>query len=250
MKGILAAIIMFTRLPLGKWVKIEKEYYSTVLNYWPLIGFITGTTTWGVLFLSSCFLPAFPACILAIIARVLLTGALHEDGLADFFDGFGGGNSKEKILNIMKDSHIGSFGTIGLILYFIFYTAQLQAINPNHLIGVIIGADVLSKLCTTLMINTLNYARNEEQSKNKIIYKKIPRPIFIGITIFCFAVLWFLNTPLLAIIPVCIILIGFRQYLKQKIGGYTGDCCGAIALLTEQSFYLSCSIYYSISSLS
>ena len=107
MRSLLAAIMMFTRLPLWRIVNVDKRYFTDVIKYWPLVGFLTGTATGGVLWVAAQVVPLEVACILAIIARVLLTGALHEDGLADFFDGFGGGTSKDKILAIMKDSHIG-----------------------------------------------------------------------------------------------------------------------------------------------
>lgn len=244
MKGIIAAIIMFTRIPLWRLMQMDKQYYTQVLSYWPLVGFITGFTTWGVLYLASWVLPLFPACILAIAARVLLTGALHEDGLADFFDGFGGGTGKEKILSIMKDSHIGSYGTIGLILYFILYTSQLTSFYSLALPGVIIGADVFSKLCTAAMINTLVYARTEESSKNKVVYRKTRPAEFVIITLFCLIVLWFMHTPLLALIPTILTVICLRWYLKHKIGGYTGDCCGATVLIAEQFFYIGATIIY------
>ena len=121
MRSFLAAIMMFTRLPLWRVINVDKRYFTDVIKFWPLVGFLTGTVTGGVLWLTAQILPLEVACILAIIARLLLTGALHEDGLADFFDGFGGGTSKEKILAIMKDSHIGCYGTIGLVRYFILY---------------------------------------------------------------------------------------------------------------------------------
>ena len=244
MKGICAAIMMFTRLPLWRVVHVEKQHYAQALTYWPLVGFITGTTTWGVWYLTSSFFPLFIASILAIIARVWLTGALHEDGLADFCDGFGGGNSKEKILSIMKDSHIGSYGTIGLILYFMLYTAQLQAIPTVASAGIIIGADVLSKLCTAVMINTLPYARTEEQSKTRVVYRKTSLLKFAVITLCCLSLLWWIGTPLLGLLPLLLVALAFRQYFKWKIGGYTGDCCGATVLLTEQCFYLSSTFIY------
>ena len=103
MRSLLAAIMMFTRLPLWRIVNVDKRYFTDVIKYWPLVGFLTGTVTGGVLWLAAQIVPLEVACILAIIARILLTWALHEDGLADFFDGFGGGTSKEKILAIMKD---------------------------------------------------------------------------------------------------------------------------------------------------
>ena len=141
MRSFLAAIMMFTRLPLWRFVQVDKKYYSNVLLYWPLVGFITGFTTWAILYIVSTIGWAdLPACILAIAARLLLTGALHEDGLADFFDGFGGGINKEKILAIMKDSHIGSYGTIGLIVYFFLYASFLYSLPTKDLAGIIIGA--------------------------------------------------------------------------------------------------------------
>lgn len=247
MKTFLAAIMMFTRLPLWRFVQVDKKYYSGILLYWPLVGFLTGVTTWGVLYLGSSVMPLFPACIIAIIARLLLTGALHEDGLADFFDGFGGGNNKEKILSIMKDSHIGSYGTIGLIVYFLLYSSLLSSFYSLSLAGVIIGADVLSKLVTAMMINSLPYARTEETSKTKVLYNKISFPAFGIMTVICITGLWLLSTPFLAVLPVILTVLVLRWYFKKKIGGYTGDCCGATVLLSEQFFYIGATVFYTYS---
>ena len=239
MRSFLAAIMMFTRLPLWRFVQVDKKYYSNVLLYWPLVGFITGFTTWAILYIVSTIGWAdLPACILAIAARLLLTGALHEDGLADFFDGFGGGSNKEKILAIMKDSHIGSYGTIGLIVYFFLYASFLYSLPTNALAGIIIGADVLSKFVTAFMINTLDYARTEETSKTKVLYNPISLRKFMLMAVICIIPLYFLGTNFCAVIPMILITIGLRHYFKRKIGGYTGDCCGASVLLAEQAFYL------------
>lgn len=244
MKSLLAAIMMFTRLPLWRIVQVDKKYYRDILLYWPLVGFLTSFTTYGSLYLCSQLMPLLPACIIAIIARLLLTGALHEDGLADFLDGFGGGSNKEKILSIMKDSHMGSYGTIGLIVYFILYTSFLYTLYPFALLATIIGADVLSKLCTAIMINTLPYARTEETSKTKVLYSKLNLFKEIIIAIICIIVLNFLSVSFWALIPTILTLIGLRLYFKYKIGGYTGDCCGAAVLLAEQSFYFGTIIIY------
>ena len=255
MKSFLAALMMFTRLPLWRIVQVDKKYYSTILLSWPLVGFFTGLTTWFTLWLGTCIMPLFPACILAIISRLLLTGALHEDGLADFFDGFGGGTDKEKILTIMKDSHIGSYGTIGLIMYFLLYTGFLSSC-PSAII--IISADVTAKLCSAVMINSLSYARTEETCKTHIIYKHLNGWAFTGLAILCASLLFIiyilsqpttsqlqniLLSPIIIIIPVVLFVLVLRHYFQRKIGGYTGDCCGASMLLTEQFFYLSYIIY-------
>lgn len=237
-KSLSAAVMLFTRIPLWRCVRVDKEHYADALLYWPLIGFLTGVTTWIVFWTMSEILPLLPACVLAVLARLLLTGALHEDGLADFFDGFGGGRDKNSILRIMKDSHIGTYGILGLIAYFLLYVSILHSFYTSHLAGIIIGADVCSKLCTAVMINSLPYARSEEESKVKVLYRQIHLYEFAIVAVFCFAVLWLLQTPFLALIPSLLIIIGMRQYLRYKIGGYTGDCCGATVLMAELFFYL------------
>lgn len=246
-KSFLAALMMFTRLPLWRVVQVEKKHYGSILLYWPLVGFLTGATTWGALLLASWVMPLPPACAVAIIARLLLTGALHEDGLADFLDGFGGGRDKASILKIMKDSHIGSYGTIGLIAYFLLYLSLLCSPCVLTHPGIIIGADVASKLCTTFMINTLPYARTEEESKTKVVYRKLRFGESAAMSAICIAVLWLLSAPFLAFIPVVLAVAAMRQYLKHKIGGYTGDCCGATVLLAEQFFYMGTAAIYSFS---
>lgn len=247
MKSLLAAIMMFTRLPLWRIVQVDKKYYSNLLLYWPLVGFITGAVTWGILSVASLMLPLLPSCILAVSSRLILTGALHEDGLADFFDGFGGGADKESILRIMKDSHIGSYGTIGLIIYFILYISLLFSFGTQMPAGIIIGADVLSKLCMAIMINTLPYARRADESKNKVLYRKIRWFEFALVALICITILGFIGTPFPALLPALLIVFCLRLYFYRKIGGYTGDCCGAGVLLAEQVFYIGAIIVYSYS---
>ena len=119
MNNVLAAFIMLTRLPFWKIKEVPAECFKHVVPYWPLIGWLTGGVMAAVLWLAGQIMPVSLAWILALIARLLVTGCLHEDGLADFFDGFGGGTTRERTLAIMKDSHIGSYGVIGLICYFL-----------------------------------------------------------------------------------------------------------------------------------
>lgn len=115
---IWAALIFFTRLPFWRLHQPPKACYETVVEHWPLVGWLTGGVMAATLYGASMVLPYQVAVLVAIVMRLLLTGALHEDGLADFLDGFGGGgNNRQRILDIMKDSHIGTYGVIGLVLY-------------------------------------------------------------------------------------------------------------------------------------
>lgn len=229
--------MLFTRLPLWRVVRVEKRHYSSALLYWPVVGFLTGLTMWGVLRAAAFCVPMPIACLFAIVARLLLTGALHEDGFADFCDGFGGGRDKESILRIMKDSHIGGYGVMGLCLYFVLYMTLLFDLRLSP--GIVLGADVGSKLCTTLMINSLAYVRKEEESKVKVLYRHIRFYEFLPVAVPALGVLWYIGAPLVALVPVLITVFLFGGYLKRKIGGYTGDCCGAAVLIAETVFYLT-----------
>ena len=108
---IWASFVFFTRLPFWRIYQPKKEAYKTVVEHWPLTGWLTGCMMAAVIWFGSMVMPYPIVIILAILTRLLITGALHEDGLADFIDGFGGGGSdRQRILDIMKDSHIGTYG--------------------------------------------------------------------------------------------------------------------------------------------
>src|SRR4051812_43461768 len=113
------ALMFYTRIPCPKNIDHNPDYLNKATRYFPLIGWIVGSISFLAFYVSSLFLSIESAIILAIIASILTTGAFHEDGFADVCDGFGGGWTKEKILLIMKDSAIGAYGAIGLVLLFL-----------------------------------------------------------------------------------------------------------------------------------
>ena len=171
--------------------------------------------------------------------RLLVTGALHEDGLADFFDGFGGGTTRERTLTIMKDSHIGTYGVIGLIVYFLLML-ELRHLPVPVLCTLVVCGDCWGKLCASQLINFLPYARKEEESKAKVIYNRMSgKELF-----FCIAggVLPLLLLPSylwVALVAPCLVLAFLIRMMKRRLQGYTGDCCGATFLMCEMAFYLS-----------
>ena len=166
MLRILAALIFFTRLPFWKLAEVPATYFKNIVSMWPLAGWLTSGISVFVLLLASQFFPAEVSVLFAIISRLLVTGCLHEDGLADFFDGFGGGTSRERILSIMKDSHIGSYGVIGLIMYFLLLYLTLSSMPLQLAAAAILTGDPLCKGISGMIINRLPYARND----NKRIY--------------------------------------------------------------------------------
>ena len=210
------------------------------------VGRLTAGLSVIVLYAGSLILPAGVALLLAIITRLLITGCLHEDGLADFFDGFGGGTSRERILAIMKDSHIGSYGVIGLITYFGLYYLLLSNL-PIELAGcAILAGDPFSKGVASMIINRLPYARKEEEAKSKTVYSRMTKGEYLFSIICTVLPLYWLPEPvylLAGILPV-ITWYMLTSFMKKKIQGYTGDCCGATFLLCELSFYLGIAVIY------
>ena len=170
MKQLAAALIFFTRLPLWRVVRVPDACYRRVVAYWSATGWLTAAVTAGVLYGAAFLLPVPAAVLAAVIARVLLTGALHEDGLSDFLDGFGGGRTREQTLAIMKDSRTGSYGIIGLILYFGLLVALLASLPVPVACAAVLCGDPFCKFVASMTINFLPYARPAAQSKSGVVY--------------------------------------------------------------------------------
>ena len=241
---IFASLIFFTRIPLWRFYQPSKEAYATVVEHWPLVGWLTGGIMAATLFFTCHILPYPIAVLFAVIVRLFLTGALHEDGLADFFDGFGGGTDRERTLVIMKDSHIGTYGVLALIFYFLLLVGILMSLPPMTAVFAILAADPMAKMLSAQIVNLMPYARREEEAKNKTVY----RPISMGATVslalqgllpsvpfLLFAEVEWWQAALAPILTVTLLFI----LIWRRLRGYTGDCCGAVCLLTELSFYLA-----------
>lgn len=238
--NFLAALIFFTRLPFWRLKEVPSESFKHIVPYWPWVGWLTGGAIAITLWLGQHVLPISAAWILAIAVRLLITGALHEDGLADFFDGIGGGRSREHRLEIMKDSHIGTYGVLGLTIYFLLFT-QMSRIPIEQLCTLVVCGDCWAKCCASQLINFLPYARVEQASKAKVVYNEMSLKEFIvaligGITPAIILLQWELWMAMAAAVVMLILLI---QIMKRHINGYTGDCCGATFLLCELTFHLT-----------
>ena len=212
--NILAAFIFFTRLPFWKIREVPAECFKHVVPYWPLTGWLTGGIMAGTLWLTGQILPVSLAWIIAIITR-------------------------ERTLAIMKDSHIGSYGVIGLIFYFLLLL-QMRNLPLNFLCILVFCGDCWCKFCASQLINCLPYARKEEDSKAKVVYNRMSRLELIsaficGLLPFILLLpvkMWPATLfPLLAFVLLC-------RLMKRRLQGYTGDCCGAAFLLCELAFYI------------
>ena len=198
----------------------------------------------ATLWVGSHYLPYLVAVLLAVVVRLLITGALHEDGLADFLDGFGGGgHDRERILTIMKDSHIGTYGVLGLIIYELLLVATLYSLPPTLAALTILAADPYAKMVTAQLITMMPYARKEEEAKNKTVYRKMQWPAGISLAIQGLLpmglYLWYTGLPweLVIFIP-CLVMYFLYLLIWNRLRGYTGDCCGAVCLLVELTVML------------
>ena len=236
---IWAAFIFFTRLPFWRLHQPPKDCYKTVVEHWPLTGWLTGGAMAATLYYGSMVMPYPIVVIAAIVVRLLITGALHEDGLADFLDGFGGGGKdRQRILDIMKDSHIGSYGVLGLILYELLLGATIFSMSPMMAALTILAADPFSKMVTSELIIMMPYARTEETAKNKTVYRKIDWKAGVSLAlqglIPMAAYLWYTHLPweMIIFLP-CLVMYFLYLLIWNRLRGYTGDCCGAVCLLVE-----------------
>lgn len=241
-----AALIFFTRLPFWRLHQPPREAYQSVVEFWPLAGWLTSGVMAGVLYGSSLLFSYEIAILLAITSRLLLTGALHEDGLADFFDGFGGGGQdRQRILDIMKDSHIGTYGVLSLIVYFALLFFTLHSLPPLIAAFSILAIDPYAKMVSAQVIQLMPYARTEETAKNKTVYRRFSVAAGIGLSIQGLLpigiYLWWMHEridwTLLIFLP-CLTMYFLYLLIWHRLRGYTGDCCGALFLLTELSAYL------------
>jgi adenosylcobinamide-GDP ribazoletransferase len=240
----IAAFIFFTRLPLGRIgaLRLPGEAFARAIHYWAAVGWLTGGVMAGVLWLSAQLFPYAIAVALALLSRLLLTGAMHEDGLADFVDGFGGGQTRERILEIMKDSRIGTYGATGLIFYFLLIYLLLLHLPLATACAAILAADPFCKFTGSLLCTLLPYARKAGESKAGFVSERMTPKALLVAAFFGLVPLLLLPQPYLPLFPIVTYLCLLRL-LRRKIGGYTGDCCGATFLLCELSLYLGAVLF-------
>ncbi|TGK01531.1 adenosylcobinamide-GDP ribazoletransferase [Leptospira langatensis] len=237
-----------TRIIVPAWVEHSEEYLSSSSRYFPLVGWIVAFLSGLVLWIANLSLPWDVSVVLSMAASVLITGAFHEDGFTDVCDGFGGGWTKLKILDIMKDSRIGAFGTIGIILVLLLKFTCYRSMSDfsiEILFIVILASHSSSRFWALLMTKALPYAREDELSKAKPIVKQMRTSNVIIGSIWGFLPwLGFLYIPSIpsklalgfTILPFLLQAFGFlylRNFYKRWLEGYTGDCLGAVQQVTE-----------------
>ncbi len=253
----LLAIQFFTRIPvtgrLAAWVGYSPEMLRASAAHFPGVGVLIGALVAVLTAVLLVFLPqASPvsplvAAVLGTVFSVMLTGAFHEDGLADIADGLGGSQNRERALEIMKDSRVGAFGAIAVALVLLVKVSLLALIgdvNPEAMVVGIFVAHVASRTFPLLLIRLLPHVGDVAGSKSKPLADQIS-----GLSLFI-AFLWlfmalagvFIDYDAIdLIVPMLTASIAFLymwRLFAKRLQGFTGDCLGATQQVCEVAFYL------------
>lgn len=233
---ICSAFLFFTRIRFPFNVPYNRDNLGLVITYFPFIGlFIGAISGLSIKILLLLHLPKLIAIILVLLIILLLTGALHEDGFADVLDGFGGAYTKERILEIMQDSSIGTYGSLGLIFLLLFKISVIFYI-PNVLLPVVfVATHALSRWGIVFITYFWQYARPTGKSKSRDMVKKLSIQRILIASITAILPLFFFSNPLVFILILIVPLISLLSgsYYAKRIGGYTGDCLGATQQILE-----------------
>ncbi len=237
----LLAVQFLTRLPVPAARLYSADRLAAAPRYYPLVGALIGALGAGV-YLASTIFPAPIGVILSMMTTLILTGAFHEDGLADMADGIGGGASRDNALEIMKDSRIGTYGACALMAALGLKAASLSYLPAQAVPILLTAAHGISRLSSVLTVATSRYVRDHGTAK----------PVASGISInglllaiLTGAGLFLAMVQIVGPVPGIAALTGAglghlaaRAVFERKLGGYTGDCLGAVQQFSEIGFYL------------
>lgn len=258
----LLAVQFFTRLPvtgrLAGWVGFSPELLRASAAHFPGVGLLVGTLAAAVFALLQAALPdtvfaPLVAAALSTVATVLLTGGFHEDGLADVTDGLGGSYDRARALEIMKDSRVGAFGALALVLVLLCKVALLallgsQALGLGYIGAALLAGHVVSRFVPLLLIYRLPHVGDTAQSKSKPLADQITPARLLIAFLWCFSALALASLTLHAIdlLVACaaaaLALLWLARLFRRRLQGFTGDCLGATQQVCEVAFYLGLAV--------
>ena len=238
-RAVYAATQFFTRLPLPSLRVLLPDDESRTTTYWPLVGAGIGAAIAATWFLAAQLWPPAVATGLALAAGVLLTGALHEDGFADTCDGLFGGRTRERALEIMRNSRLGAFGAVGLVLLLGLKWQTLAALPTAALPGALIAAHAISRGLLVPMTLALPYARTDGRAAQRMAARADAR--LAGTAALSLAPLLLLAPPArtACLLAAAAAWAGCFLWFRRRLAGYTGDCLGATQQLTELAILLA-----------
>lgn len=234
------ALMYYSRIPSG-YLEYDEESLRESLRYFPLVGLIVaaiGGGVWSVCF-SLLHLGTSVATALSLVTMVMLTGGIHEDGLSDFCDGFGGGYTRERVLAIMKDSSTGVYGILALILDFGLKFALITTMIPERVPLVLLVAHASSRTLPMLLYYTSQYVRTENIKSEHLVKRMSTWSLVISLIIGLAPLVTLSVWDMVGIVVgYAVLFVTFRGIVLRRIGGYTGDVLGALQQLAEILFLL------------
>jgi adenosylcobinamide-GDP ribazoletransferase len=235
---VVVAFQFLTRIPMPS-IAFETDSLSRAIKFFPLVGLVVGS---GAVLVQKILISHLGRPLVALVVLlylVLITGCLHEDGLADTADGFGGGWTKDQILLILKDSRIGSYGATALTLSLLARYLLLASLPIEHFAAYVISAHVLCRWSSLPLSYFLAPARKEGGQGARIAkLTSLPSLIFgsaFSFAVVVFALRWSAVAPLLIGV---LAVASSAWFYARNVGGVTGDCFGATNQLTEVAVYL------------
>jgi len=236
MKNLLLMIQLFTKLPIKKEIKFDKDQFSRGIIFFPVIGLLIGTVACAVAYLSGLLFTREIAAVCMMASVILFTGALHLDGLADTMDGILSARKREQMLLIMKDSRIGTHGVLALLGVISMKYLFLLEVAPKSFLFVVLALPIVGRTTMGVLLWGTRYAR-EEGLGNLFIGKTRPRESII--TGIIGALMVYATLGLSGIAAFCLVIMGvglFRIRVERLLGGITGDVLGAMNELSELLF--------------
>lgn len=237
----LLAVQFLTRLPVPKDLPFSDDLLIRATRYYPLVGLVVGAIGATVLFVASMGLPFTVAVLLSMAATIFATGAFHEDGLADAADGLGGGLTRDRALEIMRDSRIGTYGAVTLGLALALKAAALTSFAPLDAAMALLVGHACSRMAAVQVVSRDDYARDKGAkfvaptvTADGYRFAALTTLILCGV-----AAVWF--GPMATVTAAGIAALAglfFRSMFIRKLGGYTGDCLGGTQQVTEIGIYL------------
>lgn len=246
----LLAVGFFTRIPVPALPDFKEADLNHAARFFPLVGILVGLVAAVVWWLASWLFPPALAVLCSMAATIYMTGAFHEDGLADSADGLGGGMERARQLEIMQDSRLGSYGAVALVGILLFKFEALSALTPAILPFALIAGHALSRLAAVAIMASAQYVRFAGKSKplaTTLTRQDLGWASSFGLTCWlgfaCMLGLHYSATSVvlfLAItaLPVLAVWAWWRKLILRNLQGYTGDTLGATQQLTEVAFYL------------
>lgn len=230
------ALGFLSRIPMLPRIRYSQRLMNQSSLYFPLVGLLLGSIYALCYLLLTLLWPSLIALLLVVIGHLWLTGAFHEDGLADSVDALGGGYTVERRLSIMKDSRIGTYGTVALVAGLGLKVALLWSLDLVWL-GLLL-APCVARLTPLLLMRWLPYVTRLDTSKSKPVASGFSTRRLVVASLFVLGVALISQTVLWALAAIALVTLVWGHTLKRQLGGYTGDTLGASVIFTELLFLL------------